>query len=116
MGQESFTWAPDVHQFGSNYVLYFTGFFGPGGTSSASVPPPVHLARPGRSRPESQPFICQSDLGGSIDPRVFTDSDGTNWMLWKSDQNAHGEPQPHHPVVTAADRRRPRPRRARPTI
>ena len=90
--EKNFTWAPDVHQFGSTYVLYFTGYFAwgdeqcIGDATSASPIGPFTAA--------SQPFICQSDLSGSIDPRVFTDDSGVNWMLWKSDQNAHGKPNP----------------------
>jgi hypothetical protein len=82
-----FNWAPDVHQFGSTYVLYYTAhveFLNEecigAATSSSPIGPfsPVGV----------HPFICQSGLSGSIDPRVFTDSSGTNWMLWKSDENS----------------------------
>jgi beta-xylosidase len=34
------------------------------------------------------PFICQESLGGSIDPRVFVDTNGQPSIVWKSDQNA----------------------------
>jgi hypothetical protein len=30
-------------------------------------------------------FICPIDEGGAIDPSVFVASDGTPWLLWKSD-------------------------------
>jgi hypothetical protein len=82
-----FNWAPDVHQFGSTYVLYYTAHVEylneeciGAATSSSPVGPfaPVGV----------HPFICQSGLSGSIDPRVFTDSSGANWMLWKSDENS----------------------------
>jgi beta-xylosidase len=43
---------------------------------------------------KSTPFICQADQGGTIDPRVFTDSDGTRWMLFKSEQNIGGATAP----------------------
>ena len=90
--EQNFTWAPDVHEFGSTYVLYFTGLFAWGneqciGAATSTSPTGPFTAQP-------LPFICQSSLSGSIDPRVFTDNDGTNWMLWKSDQNAHGSPTP----------------------
>ena len=82
-----FNWAPDVHQFGATYVLYYTAHVKylneeciGAATSSSPLGPfsPVGV----------HPFICQSGLSGSIDPRVFTDSSGTNWMLWKSDENS----------------------------
>ena len=64
----------------------------------------------GRSPPSAHPFICQSGLSGSIDPRVFTDNSGTNWMLWKSDENSR-RAQTHHPVVPEAVAQRARPDR-----
>ncbi len=87
-----FTWAPDIHRFGSVYVMYFTGYLQALdeqciGAATGSTPVGPFTAQP-------RPFICQSGLSGSIDPRVFTDSDGTNWMLFKSDQNAHGRSTP----------------------
>jgi beta-xylosidase len=36
------------------------------------------------------PFICQVDLGGSIDPSSFVDEDGTRYVLWKNDGNCCG--------------------------
>ena len=33
------------------------------------------------------PFICQPTLGGSIDPSVFTDANGTSYIYWKNDGN-----------------------------
>ena len=90
--EKNFTWAPDVHQFGSTYVLYFTGFYAWG--NEQCIGDATSTSPTGPFTAESRPFICQSALYGSIDPRVFTDDDGTNWMLWKSDENAHGQPNP----------------------
>lgn len=89
-----FTWAPDLHQFGSTYVLYFTAMVQ--GTSPAMecIGDAVGSEPDGPFRPASNPIICQKDQGGSIDPRVFTGAGGTNWMLWKSDQNIAGSNTP----------------------
>ncbi len=91
---EGYTWAPDLHHFGSRFALYFTAKVKgrtPGteciGSAFAASPTGPYTASP-------VPFICQEDLGGSIDPRVFVDSDGTPWMLWKSDQNIGGASTP----------------------
>jgi len=87
-----FTWAPDIHQFGNTYVLYFTAAVKKAGEEcigSASATSPT-----GPFNAVNTPFICQRGLGGSIDPRVFTAPDGTNWMLWKSDQNRGGAATP----------------------
>ena len=82
-----FNWSPDVHRFGSAYVLYYTArvillneeCIGAAISSSPTGPFfPVGV----------HPFICQSGLSGSIDPRVFTDRSGTNWIQWKSDDNS----------------------------
>jgi hypothetical protein len=89
-----FTWAPDAHRFGSAYVLYFTAMVL--GTSPAMecIGDATGAAPDGPFTAISTPFICQADQGGSIDPRVFTDADGTTWMLWKSDQNIGGATTP----------------------
>jgi beta-xylosidase len=89
-----FTWAPDVHRFGGLYVLYFTAIVK--GTSPAMecIGSATAFSAVGPFTPSQTPFICQSNQGGSIDPRVFTDSDGTNWMLFKSDQNIGGASVP----------------------
>ena len=36
-------------------------------------------------------FVCPSDQGGAIDPSVFVASDGTPWLLWKSDGDCCNE-------------------------
>ncbi len=89
-----FTWAPDVHRFGAQYVLYFTAVVK--GTSPAMecIGSATSFSPTGPFTPSEKPFICQSSQGGSIDPRVFTDDDGTNWMLFKSDQNIGGATVP----------------------
>jgi len=89
-----YTWAPDVHRFGSTWELYFTamlrGWSPPTeciGSASGTSPLGPFVAR-------ATPLICQLGLGGSIDPRVFTDSSGAHWMLWKSEQNIGGASTP----------------------
>ncbi len=88
------TWAPEIHQFGSTYVLYYTAIVAgtqPAiqciGDATSSTPTGPFVAQP-------NPFICQLQDQGSIDPRVFTDANGTNWMVWKSDNNANGSTNP----------------------
>ena len=34
-----------------------------------------------------RPIVCQSGLGGSIDPSPFQDADGQRYLLWKNDGN-----------------------------
>jgi hypothetical protein len=89
---KGYIWSPDVHQFGSTYVLYFDSISTTTGKQCiglATAAGPV-----GPFAPSTTPLSCQPELGGDIDPRVFTDTNGTNWMLWKSDQNAGGTTLP----------------------
>ena len=40
----------------------------------------------------SSAFICPLDEGGAIDPSVFVASNGTPWLLWKSDGDCCDKP------------------------
>jgi hypothetical protein len=88
------TWAPDVHRFGSRWALYFTSAFAGitpetecVGSAFSDSPTGPYVAQP-------TPIVCQLDQGGTIDPRVFVDGDGTPWMLYKSEQNRGGADTP----------------------
>jgi Glycosyl hydrolases family 43 len=87
-----FTWAPDIHQFGSTYVLYFTAE--DAGIGQQCVGVAISASPLGPFTAAQKPFICQTSMGGTIDPRVFSDSSGTTWMLFKSDQNIDGAATP----------------------
>ena len=92
--QSGFTWAPDVHRFGSTYVLYYTAAVAGTSPSMQCIGDAVGPSPTGPFDAGSAPFICQTGNGGSIDPRVFTDADGSNWMVWKSDENIGGSTTP----------------------
>jgi beta-xylosidase len=92
--QSGFTWAPDVHRFGSSFVLYFTAVINGSNPSMQCIGNAVGTSPAGPFVAQPHPFICQFGSGGSIDPRVFTDADGTNWMVWKSDENIDGNATP----------------------
>jgi beta-xylosidase len=89
-----YTWAPDLHQFGRSYVLYFTAMLGWTDPAMECIGAATGTSPLGPFVPLQKPFICQRDEGGSIDPRVFTAQDGSNWMLWKSDENIGGSNTP----------------------
>ncbi len=81
-------WAPAVYQFGPTYVLYFaaphvSGYQCIG--AAVSVLPSGPYVSAGLA-----PIVCQTSIGGSIDPSVFVDGAGVPWMLWKSDGNCCG--------------------------
>lgn len=85
------TWAPGVIEIGDQFVLYFVARDKVSdrqciGVAAAATPE-------GPFSPQSaEPFICQSDLGGSIDPYPFLDDDGQLYIYWKNDGNCCGKP------------------------
>lgn len=81
-------WAPAVHEFAGTWVLYFvaphvSGVQCIGVATAATVEGPYSPSGPG-------PLVCETTEGGSIDPSVFIDDDGTGYLLWKNDGNCCG--------------------------
>ena len=85
-------WAPEVFSPSKGeYVMYFTARFAIGfdGTQCIGIATSDDPAGPFiSSHPE--PFICQTEEGGSIDPSTFVDTDGQRYVLWKNDGNSSG--------------------------
>jgi beta-xylosidase len=85
-------WAPEVFSPSEGqFVMYFTARFAIGfdgtqciGAATGEDPVGPFIS----SNPD--PFICQTDQGGSIDPSMFVDSDGKRYVLWKNDGNSRG--------------------------
>jgi beta-xylosidase len=80
------TWAPAVLAVNQHYVLFYTTRdHGSGrqciGRAEASTPGGPFLDQ------SSTPFLCQTELGGSIDASVVADSSGERFLLWKNDGN-----------------------------
>lgn len=88
-------WAPAVHQFGGTYVLYYVSRVRAGlGADNRQC-----IGRATSSQPDGPfvdesplPVVCQSLLGGSIDPHVFVDGSGVPWLTFKNDGNCCGLP------------------------
>lgn len=85
------TWSPAVLARPGGYVLWYVVREPRSGRQVISV---AHGARPeGPFEDRSAgPAIAQLDLGGSIDPSPFVDTDGRAYLLWKADANALGRP------------------------
>jgi beta-xylosidase len=83
-----FTWAPDVHRFGDAYVMYYTSVVKGTDPSDECIGDATSSSPLGPFVAVQHEFICQETQRGSIDPRTFTDLDGTTYMIWKSDDNA----------------------------
>jgi len=84
-------WAPSVVATEQGYVLWYTARHAESdrqcisrATSDSPLGPFVDELE--------EPAVCQLELGGSIDPFVFTDDDGSRFLYWKSDENALGDP------------------------
>jgi beta-xylosidase len=85
------TWAPGVTTSGDGYLLYFTALHQRAGRQCIGVA--TSPAADGPFTPSSaEPLVCQTELGGSIDPYPFRLADGTLYLLWKADGNAIGQP------------------------
>ncbi len=84
------TWAPGVLALPDCFVMYYTVRDRRSGRQCISV---ATAATPTEFTDASDgPLVCQLDRGGSIDPCPFVDGDGTPYLLWKSEDNAFGQP------------------------
>ncbi|MDQ2751175.1 MAG: glycoside hydrolase family 43 protein [Actinomycetota bacterium] len=86
-----YTWAPEVIDLDGSYVMYYVArgskegiqcigratAKGPGGPFTDS---------------SSTPLICQTSLGGSIDPNPMRAADGSLYLYWKNDGNCCAKP------------------------
>src|SRR6266508_225987 len=89
--RQSLTWAPSVLQRGGQFVLYYTARFREAGKQCISRA--VSDAPEGPFMDDSiAPFICQLEIGGSIDPSPFVNEDGKAYLLWKNDGNCCNKP------------------------
>ncbi len=84
------TWAPSVLQRGSTFVLYYSAVYAPTGQQCISEAVATQPQGPYVDN-SSLPLMCQTALGGSIDPTPFVDTNGTPYLVWKS-QGGGGQP------------------------
>jgi len=85
------TWAPGVVQRAGGYLMYYTVRHTASGRQCISVATSTTPSGPFRDT-STAPFICQLDHSGSIDPVPFVSPGGSLYLLWKSDDNAVGQP------------------------
>jgi hypothetical protein len=84
------TWGPSVIQLGGSYVLYYSAVVSATGQQCisdavASQPQGPYIDS------STSPLMCQTALGGSMDPSPFVDANGTPYLIWKS-QGVSGQP------------------------
>ncbi len=96
-------WAPGVIQIDETFVLYYVacdathrdlgGQCPQDSTNRQCIGAATSETPEGPYRAEGDaPFICQHDLGGSIDAYPFRDVDGQLYVYWKNDGNCCGLP------------------------
>jgi beta-xylosidase len=93
--EPGFTWAPDVRKIDGRYVMYLTARVRDLPQSTQCIGTAVADTPMGPFVSYPKQLVCQIDHRGSIDPRTFVDSDGTLWLHWKSDDNAHLDGSEH---------------------
>lgn len=84
-------WAPALERIGpAEWWLFFSSIEPRSGRQCIGV---AFATAPDQAFvPREEPFVCDLPEGGSIDPSVFTNTDGKRWLLWKTDGNAIGAP------------------------
>jgi beta-xylosidase len=85
-----FTWAPDVLRLGEEYLLYYAARDAKKDQQCIGVAVATEPLGPFADN-GSEPLVCQSELGGSIDPDAFRDSDGKLYLYFKNDGNRIGK-------------------------
>ena len=77
------TWAPGVVQLGGKWLMYYATEQTSTKLECLSV---ATASTPGGpySDTSKAPLVCQTSLGGSIDPDPMVDSSGKAWLFWKS--------------------------------
>jgi len=83
------TWAPSVVKIGATFVLYYSvRMAGPAGSPECISVATATQPQGPFADTSTGPLACQADLGGSIDPSSFVDTDGTPFLVWKSNGGA----------------------------
>jgi hypothetical protein len=86
-----FTWAPSVSiNAEGEFVMYFAALDTATGRECIGR---AVSATPGGpySSDDPVPVVCQTSLGGDIDPSIFSDQDGQSYLLFKNDGNSTGQ-------------------------
>jgi Glycosyl hydrolases family 43 len=85
------TWGPVVHQIGARWVLYFSTQDATSGRECIGAAVSASPIGP-FSDGSATPLVCQSALGGDIDPSVVVPAPGHLALVWKNDGNSVGRP------------------------
>ena len=81
-----FTWAPEVIGAGGRWLLYYTASDSKRNAQCVGVAVASDPQGPFRDV-SSEPLVCQTKLGGTIDANPFRDADGNLYLYFKNDGN-----------------------------
>ncbi|WP_086843408.1 glycoside hydrolase family 43 protein, partial [Amycolatopsis kentuckyensis] len=85
-------WAPDVTQLpDGTFVLYFAAAQTAGGEMCLGAATAKKAEGP-YTPVGDRPLVCEPGDHGDIDPQTFVDTDGSRYLLYKSDGAATGPP------------------------
>jgi beta-xylosidase len=93
--KEGRTWAPEVIEVGGRWLLYYTAHYRKKDMQCLGVAVAADPRGPFRDS-SSEPLVCQSELGGTIDAHPFRDSDGKLYLYYKNDGNNPRFKKPTH--------------------
>src|SRR5688572_19690562 len=80
------TWAPGIIQIQDKFLMYYVARDKEVDRQCIGVGVSDDPAGPFVD-PNEEAFICQGELGGSIDAYPYSDDDGKLYLLWKNDGN-----------------------------
>lgn len=98
--REGFTWAPEVIRTDAGYVLHFTAKDRRSGLQCLGAAFSTDPRGPFTSQ-ATEPLVCQTEIGGTIDSHAFRDADGQYYLYYKNDGN---NPQFRRPTTIYAQR------------
>ena len=84
--KEGFTWAPEVLEHQGKFLLYYTASDRKRDAQCIGVAVASNPFGPFVDS-NSDPIVCQTKLGGTIDANPFRDSDGKLYLYFKNDGN-----------------------------
>jgi Glycosyl hydrolases family 43 len=85
------TWSPGVVSLNGQYVMFYATEVAATGQRCISTATASSPTGPFNDS-SLAPLICQTSMGGSIDPQPFVDVNGTPYLYWKSNAGLSSAP------------------------
>ncbi|MDQ6659097.1 MAG: glycoside hydrolase family 43 protein [Actinomycetota bacterium] len=83
------TWAPEVLKVGAGYQMFYVARDNASDKQCVGRATSKDPAGPFTDT-SAKAFVCQPEIGGSIDPNPVKDADGSLYLYWKNDGNCCG--------------------------